>query len=446
MAEISTPHGAERQRVFISYSRADRSRVEGLVLLLKALGHDVFIDYWSILPGQPWEDTLHEALQAADVLLVFWTRHAAQSEWVWREYESFDSRFPHRLLVPMRGDRTPLTATLQAHQSPDFCPLLNELFETVRDLTEKHVSKRQIRAVVLRRLQEEGIKLPRDKRHLLFGLFGILPWAMVPLYCLQCGRDRLVDFLQRKGDRLVDKTSTLIDEMIEKFTPLPAAYYYTAGVAITAGFIACQTGFGVGSLERPFIEFIKKIRAEAVTGRIPVVEVINRIIRHDEKAKAVPVPVDEFIEKIQAEAAKEGIPVTEVINRIIHHDEEGKARPAKLLQQPELFPVDVHLDQSGNDACDSQGMICVSVSRTRIEDQNHKFFGSSTPPCSAKVIRESSFCPRAFQTEYALTGVVLRRSPKADAGVQDLSRDKRFCLGDEKGKQGIYQFANCVKP
>jgi hypothetical protein len=189
---------------------------------------------------------------------------------------------------------------------------------------------------------------------------------MVPLYLLFRGRDRLID-----------KFLTLADEMAQRIAALPAAYYYTAGVAITAGFLTCQA--------------------------VPVVR--------DRGMSA---------ERFYRELA------------------------------PNLFPVDVRLDQSGTTACDAQGMVCVSMSLARIKDVNQKFFGSSIPPCSAKVVRESAVvsfsCSRDFQTDYALQGVVLRRSPKADAGVQDLSRASHFCLGTEKGKQGIYQFANCVKP
>jgi hypothetical protein len=408
MAETSTPHEAERQRVFISFSTADLQRVQGLNKFLKALGYEVFLSDESILPGMRWEDTLEEALRAADVLLLFWTRHAAQSEWVEREYKLFATQFPNRLLVPILVDTTPLPKILQHLQYSDlsFCPLLNDLFTIVRTLKNAGVGKRKIRAAVLQRLKEEGVELRRDERNRLFGLFGISVLTMVPLYFLLHKRDLLVDFLQRKCALLVDKTSSLADEVAQKIVSLPAAYYYTAGVAITAGFITCHTGFWGRGLEGPFIEFIEKMKAEAATGHIPVTEVINRIIRHDE---------------------------------------EGKARQATGLQQPELFPVPVHLNQSGNDTCDSQGKICVSMSRSRIYDENLKFFGYSTPPCTAKVIRQSS-CVQIFQTDYAIKGIVVRRSPEADEGVLDASGADSFCMRDQQGKQGIYHFANCVNP
>lgn len=193
MAETSKPREAEGQRIFISYSRADRQRVAGLASLLEALEHDVFMDQRSIRPGKRWKEKLEEALQAADVLLVFWTRHAARSDWVRWEYESFETQFPGRLLVPVLGDTTLLTERLQARQHSDFCPLINELLATVRDLQEKGVGKREIRAAVLKRLEEEGIELPSDKRNRLFGLFGILGLTMALLHFLHLGRDLLAD-------------------------------------------------------------------------------------------------------------------------------------------------------------------------------------------------------------------------------------------------------------
>lgn len=345
MTEAAEPENAKGQRVFISYSRADRQRVTGLASLLEALEHHVFVDRRSIRPGKRWQEMLEQELGAADVLLVFWTRHAARSDWVRREYESFESQFPDRPLVPVIGDTTPLAAKLQARQLSDFCPLINELLVTVRDLEEKGVGKREIRAVVLKRLEEEGIKLPRDKRNRLFGLLGVVGIASTPLHLLQLRRDLLAD----------------------RISALPTTYYYTAGAAAAAGLMTCHALPG------------------DTTGR------------------------------------------------------------AEFIPAPDLFPIAIGVGQTGTSACDSQDMICVSVSRSSIVDVEDKFFGYSTPPCSARVTRESS-CRSDHNTDFALKGVVLRRSPDADEGVQDLSGFSHFCLGDDRGKQGIYQFANCVKP
>jgi hypothetical protein len=208
MAELSTPPEAARPQAFISYSRADRRRATGLAVLSEALGHHVFIDHRSIVGGRRWRDALEEGLQKADVLLVFWTRHARRSKWVRWEYERFDTRFPDRPLVPVLGDRTPLPDRLQARQSSDLSPpikpLIKELSDTVRTMKASGASMRQIRAAVLQRLEAEGITLRCDQRDRFFGLFRILPWAMVPLYFLVDQHDRLVDFLQYQRDHLVD--------------------------------------------------------------------------------------------------------------------------------------------------------------------------------------------------------------------------------------------------
>ncbi len=349
MSETSEVREIKGKRVFVSYSRADRQRVEGLVGLLEALDHSVFMDQRSLRPGRQWKIELEKQLGAADVLLVFWTRHAAQSAWVRRELLDFRADDRDRDVVPVLGDSTPLPPELETRQHSDFCPLINELLATVRDLEDKGVSKRQIRAVVVKRLDEEGIKLPSKKLSRFFALFGMFGLLTAPLYFVRLG-----------GDVLADKTAAL-----------PVSYYYTAGAAAAAGILTCHT---------------------------------------------LPTIGDGTADRISA---------------------------------PDTYPVTISAGQSGSDACDAQGMICVSVSRTGIRDKNDRFFGYSTPTCAAQVMRASnreSWCPRDFGSNFVMRGVVLRRSPQADEGVEDFSGQDLFCLGDEPGKQGIYEFANCVKP
>ena len=188
-------------------------------------------DQASYRPSQTWDNAisleLEKELNAAEVLLVFWTRHAARSEWVRHECETFDARFPERPLVPVVGDQTPLIKTLKSHQISDFCPLINELFAMVRDLDDQGISKREIRGV-FKRLEEEGIHLPPEKRNRLFGLFGIVGLLMVPLYFLEQQRDVLMEMASR----------------------LPSATFYAAGcaagAAAVAGYMTCHSLGGGG--------------------------------------------------------------------------------------------------------------------------------------------------------------------------------------------------------
>ncbi|MDH3671174.1 MAG: toll/interleukin-1 receptor domain-containing protein [Gammaproteobacteria bacterium] len=161
------------RRIFVSYSGSDRTRVTGLGLLIEALGHQVFLDHKTIKPGAVWKAELQAGLVHADVLVVFWTKRAADSDWVRKEYEYFHVHFPDRLLVPVLGDETPLSELLKARQHSDFAPLINELLELKRRLTRDGVDAKGVQQAILKRLAEAGIELDEAGRKKLFGFVGV---------------------------------------------------------------------------------------------------------------------------------------------------------------------------------------------------------------------------------------------------------------------------------
>ena len=183
MAEAKSAE-TQRRGIFLSYSRSDQARVEGLALLLEALGHEVFLDRASIKPGMRWEARLRDGLDHTDVLLVYWTKRAARSVWVRKEYEYFHIRHPDRLLVPMLGDETPLSELLKLHQHSDFAPLINELLSLQRNLEKQGAGKSQIQERILERLRESGIELDESQRKKVLAFFapaGLLAFAFAPL-------------------------------------------------------------------------------------------------------------------------------------------------------------------------------------------------------------------------------------------------------------------------
>ncbi len=151
------------KRVFISYSSIDRARTRGLGLLLEAMGHQVFRNHRTIKPGNNWQSTLQDGLNESDAIVVFWTKHAARSEWVRKEYEFFQTQYPHRPLVVVLGDETPLPEILKVLPHGDFAPLINEVLETKRKMKKAGASTGQIEQVVANRLREAGLKIA-DKR------------------------------------------------------------------------------------------------------------------------------------------------------------------------------------------------------------------------------------------------------------------------------------------
>lgn len=162
----------EARRVFVSYSSIDRFRVNGLALLMEAMGHQVFHDHRTIKPGMRWEVALQEGLESADAVLVFWTRHAAQSDWVRKEYEYFAANHSDRLLVPVLGDETPLSEILKARQHADFAPVVNEVLALKRKMKGKGAGARAIEHAVVERLDEAGIEIQKKDRKWLFLFLG----------------------------------------------------------------------------------------------------------------------------------------------------------------------------------------------------------------------------------------------------------------------------------
>lgn len=101
-------------RVFASYSRKDARPVHELVRLLRMTGAPVFLDTDSIEAGERWRSALEAALVAADLVAVFWTRAAAESAEVAREYRrAMEMSKP---VVPVLLDDAPLPTELAEFQ------------------------------------------------------------------------------------------------------------------------------------------------------------------------------------------------------------------------------------------------------------------------------------------------------------------------------------------
>lgn len=80
--------------VFISFSSADREWANRLNDSLSAPGRDVktFFDSKSVRAGDDWETEIEKALERTQHLIVLWTDQGKLSDWVTREYMTFNSR------------------------------------------------------------------------------------------------------------------------------------------------------------------------------------------------------------------------------------------------------------------------------------------------------------------------------------------------------------------
>lgn len=105
-------------RTFVSYSHEDRDIVEPIITLLRVTRNDVFWDYQSIPLGSVWRKEIKTALKKADVIVVFWCRHAEQSSEVAKEWRA--ARTMGKRLLPVVLDTTKMPRSLGQFQAVDF--------------------------------------------------------------------------------------------------------------------------------------------------------------------------------------------------------------------------------------------------------------------------------------------------------------------------------------
>ena len=102
--------------VFVSYARADRSRVEPLVHALESQGYSVWWDP-EIAAGQEFDELIAQELQSAGCVLAVWTETSVASRWVRGEARDAADR---GLLVPVRFGRVQLPIDVRAIHTTDL--------------------------------------------------------------------------------------------------------------------------------------------------------------------------------------------------------------------------------------------------------------------------------------------------------------------------------------
>jgi len=79
-------------KLFISYARLDRHRVDDLVSLFRKTDHSVWYDY-RLLPGQTWQQVLSNQIKDCDVFVATLSDRALASEWCqWELSQAFTSK------------------------------------------------------------------------------------------------------------------------------------------------------------------------------------------------------------------------------------------------------------------------------------------------------------------------------------------------------------------
>lgn len=73
------------EQAFISYASADREEVLKRVQVLELMRLQYFQDLLTLRPGDVWDEKIYEYLDRSDVVFLFWSKAASESEWVIKE-------------------------------------------------------------------------------------------------------------------------------------------------------------------------------------------------------------------------------------------------------------------------------------------------------------------------------------------------------------------------
>ena len=94
---------SDRPTLFLSYAHGDQAQAQRLAAALERCGYAV---WWDALieGGTRYAKSIGEALEAADAVLVLWSKQSVESDWV--KDEAAQGRDRHRL-VPLSLDGTP---------------------------------------------------------------------------------------------------------------------------------------------------------------------------------------------------------------------------------------------------------------------------------------------------------------------------------------------------
>ena len=102
--------------IFMSYSERDRDAVNRLAAMLQSVGWSVWWDR-RIPAGMTWRDVLAQEMQSMRCMVVLWSAHSVQSEWV--SEEAAEGRSLGRL-VPVSIERVRPPAGFREIQAADL--------------------------------------------------------------------------------------------------------------------------------------------------------------------------------------------------------------------------------------------------------------------------------------------------------------------------------------
>lgn len=137
--------------IFMSYSRREVGFVDDLVSQLETKGHNIWLDYRTLVPGTPWADQIKVGLERSDTVLLVVSKASIASEYVeleWRHFLETNKR-----VILLIFEAVDLPKELEKYEWVDFRgnykKALAELFSQLdKPIQEEHS------------VPEHGFKIP----------------------------------------------------------------------------------------------------------------------------------------------------------------------------------------------------------------------------------------------------------------------------------------------
>ncbi|MFZ1988173.1 MAG: TIR domain-containing protein, partial [Alphaproteobacteria bacterium] len=150
--------------IFVSYARADKTRVAPLVAALESQGWSVWWDP-EITPGQEFDQLILRELRAAKAAIVVWTPASVGSRWVRGEAREAADR---GILVPVRFESAELPLDARSLHTTD-------LDDWRQDVESAHYQEvvRAVRALV-KAPAESGAEAPKTAKEAQVRLTAIV--------------------------------------------------------------------------------------------------------------------------------------------------------------------------------------------------------------------------------------------------------------------------------
>ncbi|NOK07693.1 TIR domain-containing protein [Corallococcus exercitus] len=206
-------------RIFISYSHLDSEAVEHIASRLRSDGHEVWVDFQALAPGDNILEKVEQGLGAADVLIVVISKNSLRSQWALREFSAIAFQQiskRQRRIIPIRLDQSEvpsyLADRLYVDLSEDFHAGLESLSaglkksDTQTPGVELALSVNPVegRAAQLGKIREA---LRRGRLTLMCGA-GVSVQAGIPVW-----GDLLIRLLERMIERIAKTHALKLDRV-----------------------------------------------------------------------------------------------------------------------------------------------------------------------------------------------------------------------------------------